>query len=213
MFPLTPEEAYYWNYSIRLDFGYLDHPPMVAWLIALVEGLFGHGEASIRLASLACTGGDDGLRLPAGPAPRGPAGRPGGGRVRDPDPYGFFIAGLMISPDAPLAAAWAACLYFLHRALVGNERRAWYGVGIALGLGLLSKYTIATLGPAALAFCLADRRARGWFLRPQPYLAVLIAAALFAPVVYWNFANDWASFRFQGGERFGDERNSACTTC
>ena len=96
-------------------------------------------------------------------------------------------------------------LYFLHRALVGNDGRAWYGVGIALGLGLLSKYTIATLGPAALAFCILDRRARGWFLRPEPYLAVLIAVILFAPVVYWNYANDWASFRFQGGERFGDD--------
>ena len=32
---LLPEEAYYWNYSRHLDIGYLDHPPMVAWLIRL----------------------------------------------------------------------------------------------------------------------------------------------------------------------------------
>ncbi len=206
VFPLTPEEAYYWNYSIRLDFGYLDHPPLVAWLIALVEHLFGHGEASIRLASLACTAVMMAfvyrlaLRLVDRPAALVAA------AFAVLTPYGFFIAGFMISPDAPLSAAWAACLYFLHRALVGNERRAWYGVGMALGLGLLSKYTIAILGPAALAFCLVDRNSRAWFLRPPPYVAVLIAAALFAPVVYWNFANDWASFRFQGGERFGDEQ-------
>jgi dolichol-phosphate mannosyltransferase len=30
---LMPEEAYYWNYSRHLDLSYLDHPPMVAWLI------------------------------------------------------------------------------------------------------------------------------------------------------------------------------------
>jgi dolichol-phosphate mannosyltransferase len=203
--PLTPEEAYYWNYSIRPDFGYLDHPPMVAWLIALVETLFGHGEASIRIVSLAC-----GVvviafvyrlarRLVDRPAALLAA------ALAASIPYTFFSAGLMTTPDAPLAAAWAASLYFLHRALVGGDGRAWYGVGIALGLGLLSKYTIATLGPAALAFCILDRRARGWFLRPEPYLAVLIAVILFAPVVYWNYANDWASFRFQGGERFGDE--------
>ena len=205
VFPLTPEEAYYWNYSIRLDFGYLDHPPLVAWLIALVERLFGHGEASIRLAALVCTAVMMAfvyrlaLRLVDRPAALLAA------AFAVLTPYGFFIAGFMISPDAPLAAAWAACLYFLHRALVGNERRAWYGVGIAVGLGLLSKYTIALLGPATLAFCLADRQSRAWFLRPHPYVAVLIATALFAPVIYWNFANDWASFRFQGGERFGDE--------
>ena len=32
---LFPEEAYYWNYAQHLDTGYLDHPPMVAWLIWL----------------------------------------------------------------------------------------------------------------------------------------------------------------------------------
>lgn len=203
--PLTPEEAYYWNYSIRPDFGYLDHPPMVAWLIALVEALFGHGEASIRVVSLACMVAlvafvyHFARRLVDGPSALLAAALAG------LMPYSFFAAGLMTTPDAPLAAAWAACLYFLHRALVGSDGRAWYGAGIALGLGLLSKYTIATLGPAALAFCLLDRRARRWFLRPAPYLAVLIAVLLFAPVIYWNWTNDWASFRFQSGERFGDE--------
>ena len=203
--PLMPEEAYYWNYSVRPDLGYLDHPPMVAWLIALAEALFGHGEASIRVASLAC-----GLaviafvyhfarRLVDRPAALLAA------ALAAVIPYSFFVAGLMITPDAPLAAAWAASLYFFHRALVGGERKAWYGAGIALGLGLLSKYSIATLGPAALAYCILDRRARGWFLRPEPYLAVLIAAVLFAPVVYWNYANEWASFVFQAGGRFDDE--------
>ena len=53
VFPLLPEEAYYWNYAARPDFGYLDHPPMVAWLIALAEALFGHGEAVVCLPALA----------------------------------------------------------------------------------------------------------------------------------------------------------------
>ena len=102
VFPLTPEEAYYWNYSIRLDFGYLDHPPMVAWLIALVERLFGHGEASIRLAALACTAVMMAfvyrlaLRLVDRPAALVAA------AFAVLTTYGFFIAGFMISPDAPL---------------------------------------------------------------------------------------------------------------
>ena len=203
VFPLTPEEAYYWNYSIRPDFGYLDHPPMVAWLIALGEVLFGHGEASVRLASIAC-----GVavvyfvyRLARRLVDRSAALM--AAALAAAIPYAFFAAGLMITPDAPLAAAWAASLYFLHRALVGEESRGWYGAGIGVGLGLLSKYTILTLGPAALAFCILDRRARAWLLRPEPYLAVLIAVALFTPVAYWNYAHDWASFRFQSGGRFG----------
>ena len=202
VFPLLPEEAYYWNYAARPDFGYLDHPPMVAWLIALAEGLFGHGEAAIRMAALACGAVMMAFvwQLARRLVDRAAAGMAAALAVTLP--YAFFLAGQLITPDAPLAAAWAAALYFLHRALVGGEARAWAGVGAALGIGMLSKYTIALLGPAALLFCLLDARARTWFLRPQPYGAVLLAALLFAPVVWWNYTHDWASFRFQGGERF-----------
>ena len=203
--PLTPEEAYYWNYSIRPDLGYLDHPPMVAWMIALSGWILGQGEASLRLVSLA-----GGVLLAffvhrlARPLVD-PASALLAAGLAVLIPYGFFATGTITTPDATLAVAWAALLGFLHRALVGDDRRAWYGVGVALGLGLLSKYTIVTLGAAALAFCVLDRQARAWFLRPEPYLAVLIAALLFAPVIYWNYAHDWASFRFQSGDRFGDE--------
>ena len=34
---LLPEEAYYWNYAQHLDIGYLDHPPMVAWMIWVAD--------------------------------------------------------------------------------------------------------------------------------------------------------------------------------
>src|SRR4051794_25936798 len=30
---LSPQEAYYWNYAMHPAFSYLDHPPMVAWVI------------------------------------------------------------------------------------------------------------------------------------------------------------------------------------
>jgi dolichol-phosphate mannosyltransferase len=59
------------------------------------------------------------------------------------------------------------------------------------------------LGPAALAFCLLDQRARRWLARPEPYLAILLASILFAPVIYWNYAHGWASFAFQTEGRFG----------
>jgi hypothetical protein len=35
--PITYDEAYYWVYSNFLSFGYYDHPPMVALLIAIGE--------------------------------------------------------------------------------------------------------------------------------------------------------------------------------
>ena len=38
-FPLSGDEAYYWEWSRRLALSYVDHPPLVAWTIAL----FDHG--------------------------------------------------------------------------------------------------------------------------------------------------------------------------
>ena len=51
---LIPEEAYYWNYSEHLDIGYLDHPPMVAWLIKIGTWLFGWTEFGIRFFAPIC---------------------------------------------------------------------------------------------------------------------------------------------------------------
>jgi dolichol-phosphate mannosyltransferase len=66
---------------------------------------------------------------------------------------------------------------------------------------MLSKYTIAMLAPATLLFLALDPSSRRWLWRPEPYAAVLLAALLFSPVVYWNVLNDWSSFAFQGARR------------
>ena len=47
-FEILFEEGYYWNYAQHLDISYLDHPPMVAWLIWASTLLFGHSEFNIR---------------------------------------------------------------------------------------------------------------------------------------------------------------------
>ena len=46
---LFVDEAYYWDWSRKLDFGYYSHPPMVAWLIFLGRTLLGNTETGIRI--------------------------------------------------------------------------------------------------------------------------------------------------------------------
>lgn len=197
---LLHEEAYYWNYAQHLDIGYLDHPPMVAWIIHMGTLLFGDTEFGVRIGAYACWlvtalfsytltyrifNKSNAFRamilIAALPI--------------------FFGVGLLMTPDAPLIASWSGVLYFLYRALIDESRPAWIGVGIGLGLGMLSKYSIAILGPAILVFLIVDRPSRRWFLKPDPYLAAGIALALFSPVIIWNFHHGWASFIFQGPRR------------
>jgi 4-amino-4-deoxy-L-arabinose transferase-like glycosyltransferase len=48
---LHPDEAYYWLYSRFLDWGYYDHPPMVAIFIWLGDALM-HNELGLRLVTI-----------------------------------------------------------------------------------------------------------------------------------------------------------------
>ena len=196
---LAPQEAYYWNYAQHLDIGYLDHPPLVAWLIAATLA-FGDGEFFVRLpAVLAWTV----MLVFAVAFVRDLAGR--GAALRSALllatlPF-FFGIGVMITPDAPLAAAWAAALFFLQRALLGGRRAAWLGAGVAIGIGMLAKYSMVLLPAAAFVFMLVDAGSRRALLSPWAWGGVLIALLTFSPVIAWNLQHDWASFSFQGSRR------------
>lgn len=199
-FELLQEEAYYWNYAQHLDIGYLDHPPMVALLIRLGTAVFGNSEFAIRIGAILCwcvatlfaylytrdiSGRDTALQAAA---------------IMSVLPA-FFIFGLIMTPDAPLIACWAGVLFYSRRALVDQNAGSWIGVGIFLGLGLFSKYTIALLGIALLVFLIIDKPSRRWLVRPHPYCAAAIALFIFSPVIIWNFQHDWVSFLFQTHDR------------
>ena len=202
---LFPEEAYYWNYAVHLDIGYLDHPPMVAWLIHLGTALFGDGEFGVRAPLILCTLATAffTFRLTESLFDRRAAWM--AVLLVQLLPF-FFLTGFMITPDAPLTACWAGGLYFLARALLREKASAWFGLGVCLGLGMLSKYTIALLGPATLLFLAVDPRSRRWFRHPAPYAAVAFSIVIFSPVIIWNARNDWASFAFQSADRVAEAR-------
>ncbi len=200
---LLPEEAYYWNYSRHLDIGYLDHPPMVAWLIRMGTAAFGQSQFGIRIGALCCCliAGVFTYRLA-----RNLFGQPSAAAALALSqllPF-FFLSGLLMTPDAPLTAAWAASLYYLERALVAGLAEAWWPAGLALGLGMISKYSIGLLVPVTLGFMLWDRPSRSWWRRRQPYAAALLALAVFSPVILWNAQHDWASFAFQTSRRLAE---------
>lgn len=197
---LMEQEAYYWNYSNHLDISYLDHPPMAATLIWLGTALFGTTEFGVRIAAFVCWFITAYFSYRLCSKIFGRTAAIGTVVLITWLPL-YFGGGLIMTPDAPLLAAWSALLYFLYRSLVEDHNGAWAGVGVSLGLGMISKYTIVLLGPAILCFMLFDRNARRWFVRPGPYLAVCIALLIFSPVLIWNYQHEWASFLFQGEQR------------
>ncbi len=166
-----------------------DHPPMVAWLISFGTMLFGDTEFGIRVGatmSWLVTAyfmhrftSDLFGRMSAFLALLLLSVLPSSSRL-----------GQLTTPDAPLTAAWSAALYFLHRAIVADRPKAWLGAGVSIGLGMLSKYTIALLGPAALVFLIVDPRSRRWLSTKWPYICAGVVATLFSPVIAWNANHD-----------------------
>lgn len=201
---LIPDEAYYWQYAQHMDLSFYDHPPAVAWLIWLGTSVLGHNEFGVRIGALLCGLITMGYLYALAQ------------NLYDKStamrtllllvilPLGF-ATGLLMIPDAPLFAAWAATLYYMERALVAHQNTAWLGMGVAFGLGLLSKYSLGLLGIAALVFVIIDPVARRWMKRPHPYLAALLALLLFSPAIIWNYQNDWISFAFQSNRVLADD--------
>ncbi|MDQ8700866.1 glycosyltransferase family 39 protein [Hyphomicrobium sp. LHD-15] len=203
---LLPQEAYYWNYSQHLDISYLDHPPMVAWLIWAGTNVFGDNEFGVRVPAWLSWFVTAFFSFKLTHRLFGKSAAFVNLLLIAALPF-YFATGFFMTPDAPLLAAWAGALYFLERALVGGRSNAWWGVGVCIGLGMLSKYTIALLMPAALFFLLVDVRSRIWLKRPEPYLAAALAMLIFSPVLYWNLENGFASFFFQGTRRLNAALN------
>ena len=197
--PLSADEAYYWLWSQHLAVGYFDHPPMIAWLIRAGTALFGDTPFGVRLAGVI-------LSFPASWF----VWRAAELILNDKDRAGlaalFFNLTLMASvellaatPDMPSVVTSAAFVYFLVRVQQTGEGRAWLGVGIAAGLGLLSKYSTLFLGAGTLIWLIVDRDARRWLLSPWPYLGAVLALAIFAPNLVWQSQHHWQTFLFQFG--------------
>jgi len=197
---VIPQEAYYWNYAQHLDIGYLDHPPMVAWLIWIGTAIFGDNSFGVRFPAWLAWFATAFFAMRLTRHLFGPSSAYVSLLLVAILPF-TFGSGLLMTPDAPLTAAWAGALFCLERALIGERRIAWAGVGCAIGIGMLSKYTIALLVPAILLLLIVEPSMRKWLRRPEPYLAAMLALLIFSPVIAWNLQNGLASFAFQSTNR------------
>ncbi len=194
---LAPDEAYYFTWSRNLQWGYYDHPPMVGFLILVFTTLAGQSEFGVRIGWVLMTALLSSLLYILGRL------------MFRSERSGFYAAlllnlsllgsagAIIVTPDGPQGLFWALSILFVHQAVSGKGVSWWYLTGIALGLGLLSKYTMILLAPCIFLFLLSFPDGRTWLTRKEPYLAFLLGLAIFSPVILWNAQHDWLSFRFQ----------------
>jgi Dolichyl-phosphate-mannose-protein mannosyltransferase len=111
-----------------------------------------------------------------------------------------WTSGTWILPDGPLNAALLAGAYCVSVALFAAGSAApfwWLAAGMCGGLAMLAKLHGVFLFAGVGLFLITCPAHRHWLASPWPYLAVVVAAVIFVPVIIWNEQHGWVSFVFQ----------------
>ncbi|HOJ34087.1 MAG TPA: glycosyltransferase family 39 protein [Candidatus Hydrogenedentes bacterium] len=193
LFDLAGDEAQYWDWSRRLALGYYSKPPLVAYVIRALTNAGGNKEWAIRSGALLfsaaslvaihalalrMTRSERAAFLAAATAVAMPA---------------TWAGSVLMTIDPMLVFFWAVAAYFFYQSVREGRLGSWILTGLAIGLGMLAKYTMALIFVSFFVYLLVyDRR---WLLRKEPWVAALLALLCLSGVLYWNWANDWVSFR------------------
>ena len=207
------DEAHYALYAQSLAWSYFDHPPLVGWiqwpLVALTSS-----EGLIRLIPellwvIACIlayqvtlelhqfmrSHNTAYLTSALPSPNLCGLMAVLAIIAGPMPHILAIGLLPDSILAPLSLGilWMALRWLRSESFTLGE---WLILGILLGLAGLSKYTAAFTAFALLLVFLSVPK-KPWLTQLGFWLAALLALILIGPVLYWNWTNDWISFKYQ----------------
>jgi len=74
----------------------------------------------------------------------------------------------------------------------------WILLGLSIGFGLLTKYTMAFFYLCSSLFLLL--RERRLFFTKGPYIALLVSLLVFSPVILWNAEHNWVTLRHTAGQ-------------
>ncbi len=201
--PLFHDETYYWVWSNHLQLSYFDHPGMASWLFWLGHVLSGFGSAVKIPAVLLghCT-----LLVWLFILHR---------NLTDRKLLIFAIlyslmpmtglGSIIATPDLPLMFFWSLCILIFLKFCEYPSAFLAAALGICLGLGFNSKYQIVLIVPCFLWYLCAQKKFA--LIKWSHALLTVLCGLLFClPVLYWNFKNDFVSFRFQLNHGLGSNR-------
>lgn len=188
---ISNDEAYYALWGQHLDWGYFDHPPMVA-LFTFLSSLLAPGALGVRLMTVLAQALTLWLvwRLL----------KESGLKKSDDTVLSFFIVaaslvmvaalGFVTTPDVPLLLFAALFLLNYRRFL---QRANWANLlllGLSMAGMVYSKYqSVLVIGFIVLSNPRLLLNLRFW-------LSGLLALLLLAPHVYWQYLNDFPSFQY-----------------
>ena len=189
------DELYYLACGEHLSFGYVDHPPLTPLLAAIIRNTLGDSLFALRLLP-ALAGAA--LIFMIGLITR----EMGGNR------YAQVLAAVcgivtniylsmntIFTTNAFDTLFWAIVLYLMVLILKYNKPKVWILIGIAIGIGLMTKHTMVFLCFGLLVGLLATKD-RKFLLTKWPWYAGGIALIIFLPNLLWEISNGWPTIEF-----------------
>ncbi len=186
---LWNDEAYYWEYSRSLAWGYFDHPPMISLLIKAGYFIFPN-ELGVRFfVILFSTGTIFFMEKTLRPA-------------NLPLFYiivasmGIFqIGGMIAVPDIPLLFFSASFFWLYKRYLKQDSLVNSLLIALNIALLLLSKYHgIIIIGLTLLSNLKLLQKKSFWII-------VTVSVMFMIPHILWQYKNDWPSIYYHLFER------------
>lgn len=210
------DEAYYYLYSLHLDWSYFDHPVLVALLTGLGPWLTGNvSQFTLRFGVLLLHTGSLLLLYLTGVKLFGKAAAQWTLAIASIVPIFQVAFGVLTLPDSPLIFFWTATLYCAVGEFFPTSEQPYRPsyrlaiLGSLVALACLGKYHGFILGAGLLGFVLTSNRHRRALLSPWAGLSLILFVLTLFPLWFWNWQHDWVSFRFQLSSRFAPETGVA----
>jgi len=206
---ISTDEAHYWDWSRHLDWSYYSKGPLVAWLIRvnceifgpLSESLTGSLMAGLRTSAVLFGAG---LLLALHHLARISFASPKTGFVLVAVALTLppiHVVSLLLTIDSPYCCIWACALVTARKAIFtpsGKDLPWWILTGSLVGMGILAKYTMVLFAGSLFLGLLTQPEWREKLSRKEPWLGATTAILFCAPILLWNMANGWVTFRHVG---------------
>jgi len=186
------DELYFLACGAHLDWGYVDHAPMIGLAAKVSRAVLGDSLFAIRFLSAVAgalkvlltglmvrefKGGRFAVTLACLCVLAAP---------------GYLTIDNMLSMNAYEPVFWMGGVYFAILAVNRGDPRYWLGFGAAAGLGLQNKHSTLFFGLAMLIGVIATRQRR-LLLDKWLWVAGALAFIIFLPNIIWEYSHGWAT--------------------
>ncbi len=180
----------------HLSLGYVDFPPFIAYVAALLNVISKDSLVSIHVvpalneALLVFVSGIIARELGGGKKAQVLA------AVSTFLSLDFLAFGSILTPDSFDSLWWSLLAYLIIRIIRRKEPKLWIFAGMVVGIALLTKLTIFFFVAALFISFLAIPSSREYLHSKWIPVGGLISIIFILPMIYWNATNGWPMIQF-----------------